>query len=96
MLIYAIMRLKPEATLDAVMARGKEEARAVWNQISADTFRKVSLTNDKPGAVIEVEAASLAQAHAALAALPLVRDGLVDVEFLPVGPYRNLEAIFAN
>jgi hypothetical protein len=96
MLIYAIMRLKPDTTLDAVMAHGKEEARAVWAQITVDTFRKVSLTTDRPGAVIEIEAAEVAAAEAAMATLPLVRDGLVTVEYLPVGPYRNLEAIFGT
>jgi hypothetical protein len=95
MLIYAIMRLKPNATLDAVVARGPEEARAVWAQIKGDIFRKVSLRIDAPGAVVEVEAASVDAVRAAFASLPLVRDDLVDVDVIPVGPYNNLEAIFA-
>jgi hypothetical protein len=80
MLIYAIMRLKPNAALDAVVARGPEEARAVWAQIKGDIFRKVSLRIDAPGAVVEVEAASVDAVRAAFASLPLVRDDLVDVD----------------
>jgi hypothetical protein len=95
-LIYAIMRLKPDTTIDAVLAHGKNEARAVWAQITAGPFRKVSLTSDRPGAVIEIEGADVGAAETAMATLPLVRDGLVTVEYLPVGPYRNLEAIFAT
>jgi hypothetical protein len=93
--IYAIMRLKPEATLEAIQVHGAEEARAVWSQIKGDVFRKVSLTTDKPGAVVEIEAADVAAATRAMESLPLVRERLVDVEYLPVGPYRGLEAIFA-
>jgi hypothetical protein len=95
MLIYAIMRLKPEATLEALQAHGAEEARAVWSQIKGDTFRKVSLTTDKPGAVVEIEAPDVAEAKHAMESLPLVRHRLVEVEYLAVGPYRNLETIFA-
>lgn len=94
MLVYAIMRLKPDTTLDSVKAHGQEEARAVWAQIAADTFRAVSLTVNQPGAVIQIEAPDVASAGVAMATLPLVREGLVAVEYLPVGPYRNLEAIF--
>jgi hypothetical protein len=89
------MRHTPAAPLDDVRARGAEEARSVRDRIADGRFRRVSLTADRPGAVVEIEAPDLDAARAAMAGLPLVRDGLVTVEHLPVGPYRNLEALFA-
>ena len=95
MLVYAILRIKPDTDIAAVKAHAKEEAKAVWQHVAADRFRRVSFGKDRPIAVIEVEAADVEAARASIATLPIVKAGHVDVELIPVGPYRQLEALFA-
>jgi len=96
MRIFVIMRLQPGIDPAQLAPHGRTEAGAVWREIAAGRFRQVLLTTNRPGAVIEMEAADVTEAEAAMAALPLVANGFVEVEYLPVAPYRNLEALFAG
>jgi hypothetical protein len=62
-----------------------ERARALYG---AGIFRAVWGRQDLPGAVIQIEAESLEAAQLALASLPLVEKGMLEVTLIPVGPYR--------
>jgi hypothetical protein len=47
-------------------------------------------TEDKPGVVFLMNAASLDEAKATISALPLAAGGFLAYEFLPVGPLKPL------
>jgi hypothetical protein len=47
-------------------------------------------TEDKPGVVFLMNAASVDEAKATISALPLAAGGFLSYEFLPVGPLKPL------
>lgn len=71
-----------DAWLDAEAAA----ARALY---ASGTFRSIHSRGDVPGAIIAVEAADLEAAQAAMASLPLAQREMMDVEIVPLLPYRG-------
>jgi len=47
-------------------------------------------TQDKPGVVFLMDAVSVEEAKATVGAMPLAAAGILDFEFLPVGPLKPL------
>jgi uncharacterized protein YciI len=70
------------AHLDAEAAR----AKALYAQ---GVFRSINSRGDKPGAVIVLEAADLAAAQAVMESMPLAQLEMMDVEVIPLLPYRG-------
>jgi uncharacterized protein YciI len=75
-----------EADFAPVLEAEAEQARVLY---TAGTFRQIYGRKDKSGAIIVIEAGSAEEAHAAVATLPLVAKGMLDVELIEVGPYRG-------
>jgi muconolactone delta-isomerase len=49
--------------------------------------RSIWSRKDAPGAVMLLECADEAAAHAAVSSLPLAQRGMLEVQILPLGPY---------
>jgi uncharacterized protein YciI len=75
-----------EADFAPLLDPEAEQARVLY---TAGTVRQIFARKDKPGAIIVLEAPSAEEARAALATLPLVQKGMLDVELIEVGPYRG-------
>lgn len=71
-----------------------EEARRVWELTQAEVIREAYLRKDWPGAVLVLECATVGEAEAVLATLPLVREGLIAFELMPLGPYPGFARLF--
>jgi len=65
------------------------EAEAVRVAYAAGTVRQAWGRKDKPGALVLIEAESLAAAEAYVAALPLRKAGMLDVHIIELAPYRG-------
>ncbi len=52
--------------------------------------------DDKPEAVLILEAKDLSEAKMKLAQLPLVKNGLITFELIPLKPYHGFERLFEN
>jgi muconolactone delta-isomerase len=63
-----------------------ERARELYAE---GAFRAVWAHQSPAGAVVLIEAGSRDEAEAALATLPLMQRGMLDVEVLALGPYRG-------
>lgn len=63
-----------------------EQARVLYGE---GTFRAMWGHSSPAGAVVLIEAESRAAADAALATLPLMERGMLDVEVLDAPPYRG-------
>jgi hypothetical protein len=63
-----------------------DQARANY---SAGTFREIHSRGDIPGAVILIEAPDLEAATALIADLPLSKRNMMEVEIIPLRPYRG-------
>jgi len=90
MQFIAITRRRIERFSEAEIAEhlGAEGARA--KALYAEgVFRSINSRGDTPGAVIVVEAADPAAARAAVESLPLARLEMMDIEVIPLLPYRG-------
>lgn len=63
-----------------------DHARKLYTQ---GVVRQIFGRTDVPGAVLIVEAATLDEAKAQVATLPLVAKGMLDTEIIPLVPYRG-------
>lgn len=95
MQILALLSPTPEASPDALRAHAVPENRAIWNPYRAGTIRTMHFRTDRPGAVLTLETASLEEARQAMSALPMVAEGLLGAELIPLGPFVPLENLFA-
>jgi uncharacterized protein YciI len=75
-----------DAQFEAVL--GVEAAAAKANYARGE-FRDIRSRGDVPGALITIEAPDAEAAWALVEALPLARAGMMDVEMIPVLPYRG-------
>lgn len=71
------------------------EARQVWRLQMEGVVREVHFRTDQHAAVLTLECPGLQEARAALATLPLVAEGLIHFDLIPLAPYDGFERLFA-
>ncbi len=72
------------------------EAARVWELQQSDVIREVYLRPDRPEAVLLLECADISEAQTALDSLPLVLEGLITFEVIPLGPYPGYRRLFSS
>jgi uncharacterized protein YciI len=75
-----------EAQFAEYLPAEADRARANY---AAGAFREIYSRGDIPGAVIVIEAPDLEAAAALMAALPLSQNDMMEVEVIPLRPYRG-------
>lgn len=97
MKILALETSLPEVSPAAFTPdRLRREAARVWELQQAGVLREIHFRADRREAVLELECADLAEAQAALATLPLVCEGLIGFEVIPLVPYPGLARLFGT
>jgi hypothetical protein len=75
----------------------REEARHVWELYESDRVREFYLrADDRPGVVLVLECDDLAEAERLVAALPVLKAGLLDFEVIPLRPYVGPRWLFED
>jgi hypothetical protein len=92
MKVFAIATAQPTLTPDKLQQHMPNEVPATLKlylegKVEQFWFR------EKAGPIFLMNVESVAEAEATLAALPLVADGLMAYEFLPVGPLAPLRLL---
>jgi muconolactone delta-isomerase len=88
MQFISISRRLSERFSDEEFAPHIEAERERVRELYADgVVRSIWSRKDVAGAVMLLECADEAAAHAAVASLPLARRGMLDVHIMPLGPY---------
>jgi hypothetical protein len=72
----------------------KAEAMRAWELVQEGIFREMYFRTDKPEAVLILECETEEKAKAALDSLPLVKEGLIAFELLPLKPYPGFARLF--
>lgn len=72
-----------------------DEAARAWELQQAGSLREIYLTDDRTRAVILLECANAAEAHALLATLPLVQRGFITFDVMELEPYPGFARLFA-
>ena len=96
MKILAIEREQPGVKDDDFMPHLKEEARRVWELYQAGVFRELYFRQDQPSAVLILECADVDEAGDVLDSLPLVKEGLITFDLIPLKAYPGFFRLFAD
>jgi len=94
MKILALDHVRPGVTMDDIAPHLKDEARHAWQNYGNGLFRELYFRGDRPGAVVIMECTDLDEAHAIMKKLPLVRKGLIELTFIPLGPFVHFASLF--
>jgi muconolactone delta-isomerase len=78
--------------LDATLLEA--EAMRAWQLQQSGKIREMYFRSDKPAAILILECDSADQAKEVLSTLPLVRDGLIEFEIIPLVAYPGFQRLF--
>lgn len=93
--IFGLARPVANVTWEDMVPLMQPEAAHVWALYEQDVLRDAWMRTDALGAVYVLEAAP-ADAAQMLAAQPMARQGLVEFELVPVGPFTPLSLLFGT
>jgi len=96
MKILAMEKEIPDATAEQFKPHLKAEALRVWELYQAGVFRELYFRADRSEAVLVLECADVEEAKHALDTLPLVKEGLITFDLIPLRPYPGLARLFAT
>lgn len=74
----------------------KDEARAVWELYKQGIVCEIHFRADQHTAVITLECESADEAKSLLDELPLVKNGLITFNIIPLKPYTGFERLFSK
>jgi hypothetical protein len=74
----------------------KAEAARVWELYQSGVIREMYFRADESSAVLVLECAGAGEAREALNTLPLVREGLIAFEVIPLVPYPGFGRLFSE
>jgi muconolactone delta-isomerase len=95
MKILAVEKEMPEAGADRCKPLLKPEARRVWELYQAGVLRELYFNADCHKALLVLECRDVAEARQVLDGLPLVENGLIEFEIIPLVAYPGFERLFA-
>ena len=95
MKILAIEKEIPGVTEEEFGPHLEAEAAKVWELYQADMFRELYFRKDWPSAVLVLECADVEEANKVLNTLPLVKEGLIAFDIIPLIPYPGFSRLFA-
>ena len=96
MVILALEKELPGVTEDQFRPHLKAEAARVWELYQAGVFRELYFRQDWPAAVLILECADVEEAGQVLNTLPLVHEGLIAFDVIPLVPYPGFSRLFAD
>ena len=95
MKILAIEKEMPGLTREHFEPHLKAEAARAWELYQAGVLRELYFDQDRHVAVLMLECADVTEAQQVLATLPLVKEGRITFDLLPLAPYPGFGRLFA-
>ncbi len=96
MRIIAIEVEKPGLNKRDFVPHLRDEAKEGWELYKDGFIREMYFRDDRPEAVLILEAKDVDEAKQKLSELPLVKNGLITFELIPLRPYHGFERLFGN
>lgn len=96
MKIIALERELPGATSEQFQPHLKAETVQVIDLIQADVLREIYFRQDRPEAVLVLECIDLQHAEDILGTLPLVQQGLITFDLIPLKPYPGFARLIGQ
>ena len=96
MKILAIERELDGATAGQFQQHLEREALRVWELYQAGIIRELYFREDETSAVLILECKDKSVAEDVLNSLPLVKEGLITFDIIPLIPYPGFSRLFAE
>jgi len=96
MKILALEREISDTTSHQFAPHLKAEAASVWKLYKRGGLREIYFREDRNEAVLILECTGMEAAQQILDTLPLVKEGLIEFEFIPLVPYPGFERLFGT
>jgi muconolactone delta-isomerase len=94
MKILALEKDIPGTGDEQITSHLQAEARRAWELYKDGVFRELYFRRDRPEAVLILECKDTHEANQALSSLPLVKNGLITFDVIPLTPYPGFERLF--
>lgn len=94
--VMVILTAKEGVTRQQIMSVMPAEVRATVKLYLDGKIRQWYSRGDGKGVILFVDAKTVEEAHAAIDAMPLSKENLMDHEYIPVGPLAPLTALIAR
>ena len=94
--VFALLRAKPGATRERVMAIMPAEIRATVQLYLDGKIREWYAREDGRGAVFLLNAKDVTEATSIMESLPLAKEHMLDHEYIPVGPLMPLRLLLGS
>lgn len=96
MKILALEQEIPDVTAAEFKPYLQAEAARAWELYLAGVFRELYFREDRHAAVLIMECANIDEANEVLNTLPLVKEGLITFELIPLAPYPGFARLFVE
>lgn len=95
MQFLAVLKVKPDAPRERLGLLLRPEAEHVWRMTTSGVLRSIHFIKGPSGAVLLLEASDQKEADAHIDRLPMVQEGLLGAEVLPLEPFTGFSALFS-
>lgn len=96
MQILVIARVKSGIPIEQVLFFVNPEAAQVWEFYASEQIRQMYYIADMSGAVMLWEGESLESVTQQVQKLPMVKEGILACEILPLKPYTGYASLFTQ
>ncbi|MBN1220062.1 MAG: superoxide dismutase [Anaerolineae bacterium] len=96
MKILAIEKETPGIAAEKFKPHLQTEAVRVWELYQAGVFRELYFRQDRSEAILMLECADVNEATEVLNTLPLIREGLITFDLIPLTPYPGFARLFVK
>ena len=96
MKILALEKERPGVTPEQFSPHLRAEAARVWELHQSGVLRETYFRQERHEAVLILECADSAEAQQVLSTLPLVKEGLITFDIIPLMPYSGFARLFAE
>jgi hypothetical protein len=96
MQVLVIARIKPGIPVEQVLPFVSAEAAQAWEFYTSEQVRQMHYIADMSGAVMLWESESVESVTQEVQKLPMVKEGILACEILPLKPYSGYASLFAQ
>ena len=95
MKMIVLAQRSPAVSLEQMRPHFEAEVQAVWDLYVEGVVREFYTRADEGGpAILFVESESVEAARKALAKLPLVEMNMIELNYIPLAPFKSLSHLF--
>jgi hypothetical protein len=94
--VFALLKAKPGVTRERVMAIMPAEIRATVQLYLDGKIREWYSREDGRGGIFLLNTRDIVEAEAIMESLPLAKEGMLDHEYIPVGPLMPLRLLMGS